>query len=295
MSLAISLALIAGLLWAISNVIDKVALSKYIKNPLIVTPIVGLVSFLFGFFILVQNNQVLPSQIIWKIIGLSTLLFLAIISYFIAVKHEEISRIIPIYGLSPALMALLEFFFFGTMLATLQYFGIAAAVLGVVLITYGSATTKINKKGLTFILIGTLLWSFTFMYLARIFNEYGYWKALGWEQFTIGVLGLLSLLLVKREFFESMKANSQKAFYLIFTSEVFGTAAGAIGFYAASLWAASLTSAVASDQYILVFLISLFITKKWPQLFEEKVGPKIIIQKTISILLIIAGIFLISL
>jgi hypothetical protein len=117
----------------------------------------------------------------------------------------------------------------------------------------------------------------------------------GWLQITIGIVGLLSLLFLKNEFSSAIKKSKKKILILIAGSQIFSISAGAILFFSATLWIASLASAVASDQFVLAFLFSVGISHKWPHLYKEEVNRGIFIQKTISILLIIAGIFLISL
>ena len=295
MTLAISLALIAGLFWGISNVIDKAVLSRYVKNPLLVMPVVGSLALIVGTFFVVLNYQSLAVDVLWRLILFSALNFCSIVFYFLALKREEVSRMVPLYGTTPAFMVLIELMAFGTKLTMEQYIGVIAVVIGAIILSYRSGPIKFNKKGLALVLTSSIFWATAVVFLTDIFDKHGYWLGWGWLQVTIGVLSLLSLFFIKKDFINTIKEKGSRVVWSIVSSQLFSMTAGAFLFYAGTLWVASLSSAIASDQFIFTFLFSLLISWKWPQLLKEEVSPKIIIQKTISILLIVAGIFLISL
>lgn len=294
MILASSLALLAGFLWAFANIIDKTILSKYIKNPFVLLPIIGAVSLPIGLVIIILNSQILSSLVIGRIFLFTAVNFISIIFYFQALKNEEASRILPLFSLSAVFMVLIELLVFGTKLITLQYWGIATIVLGTIILSLKPGPAKVNKKALGFVIISAFTWGLTVVFLSDIFGQYGFWPSWGWQQISIGILGLTSFIFLKNKLIRTIKKIGHKFVYYFLTSQVLSIIAGAILFFSASIWVASLSSSLASDQYIFVFILSLLISKKWPHLLKEDVSKIIIIQKTISILLIIAGIFLIS-
>jgi len=295
MTLAISLALVAGLLWAISNIIDKIALTKYVRNPFAVMPAVSMMSLIVGTVIVTINYQPYPEGIFWRLAFFAALNFLSIVFYFFALKDEEVSRMVPLYGTTPVFMVLIELIAFGTKLSIWQYWGVAAVVIGAIVLSWKTSGLKFNKKGLFLILGSSITWAVAVVFLTDILDTYGYWLGWGWVELVIGVLGMISLIFIRQEFIRVVKSSGRKILYLIMSSQLFSISAKAILFFAAVSWVASLSSAVASDQFILLFLFSLLISWKYPQILKEEINPRIIIQKTISILLIIAGIFLISL
>ena len=295
MTLAIFLALLAGLLWAGGNVIDKTVVSKYVKNPFEILPLMGIVIFLSGFLVTIFNQNSLTTGIILRLAGLGLIIYISFIFFYFALKNEEVSRVIPFLGLAPALMALLEWLIFGTKLSSWQYGGIASVVLGALFLTWRPSAQRIHPKGIIFALFSTLFWSTGYVFLTRTFAQYGFWKSWGWTWIFLGIFCLLTLFFIRKGLWQSIKRTNNKVIYAVITGETIHTVADAIIFYAGSIWVSSLSSAVASDQYIMIFLFSILVTWKKPHWFKEIVTPKIIIQKTISILLIITGIFLISL
>jgi len=294
MAIAIILSLLAGLMWAAGNVIDKTVVSKYVKNPFLILPLMGVVITTTGLITTLLNHYVFSAAIILRLAGLGSLLFISFIFFYFALKNEEVSRVIPFLSLSPAFMVLLEWLVFGTKLTAFQYVGIAVIVSGALFLTYRPSTERIHPKGIIYALLSALTWAIAFVFLARTYAEYGFWKPWGWTLLFLGLYCSLTFFFVRKELIEAIRNTQRKVVYAVFASETIHTIADAIMFYAASIWVASLTSAVASDQYIMIFLFSILVTWKRPQWFKEVITPKIIMQKTISIILIIAGIFLIS-
>jgi len=294
MILAISLALLAGMMWSVGNVIDKTVVSKYVKKPLEIMPLIGIIIFVSGFLVTLFNRNILDSIVVLRLGGLGFGIYISFVFFYFALKHEEVSRVIPFLGLAPAIMVIMEWLFFGTRLIVLQYWGIVSVVIGAIFLTWRKSGQRVHPKGIIFALFSTLFWSSSFVFITRTYNQYGFWKPRGWTWLFLGIFCLLTYFFVRSSLLDSLRKSGYKLLLAAMAGETIHTIADALIFYAGSLWVASLTSAVASDQYILIFLFSLLVTWKKPQWFKEKITPKIIVQKSISILLIIAGIFLIS-
>lgn len=106
-----------------------------------------------------------------------------------------------------------------------------------------------------------------------------------------------SLLLVnkyRQSIFNNLKAGGQQIKFIF----LLGQALAGISFllinYAIALGSVTLTNALQSLQYVFLFLLIIFLSKKYPLIIHEKFNTKIIFQKLIAIIFIGLGLFFIS-
>src|SRR6185436_979833 len=121
------LSLLAAICWAVVNVNDKYILSGLnipARVAMIGTGVVGLIS---AFVVAIVKGVVLLP--LWNAsLGLlaGVCFMLMIIFYLEAAKREEISRIIPLFNLSPLFILFFAYFFLKEALTVGQYTGIFA-------------------------------------------------------------------------------------------------------------------------------------------------------------------------
>jgi len=142
--------ILAALCWAIVNIVDKYILTKWVRNPLIPVIILGIIGliasiivyFIYGFSYLSYFNIFLAF-----IAGIFYLLMS--IFYFKAVKIEEISRVSPLFYLSPLFILFFAAIFLGEVFTPLKYLGIFLLVFGAILI---------SSRNLSKISLGRAFW-----------------------------------------------------------------------------------------------------------------------------------------
>jgi len=135
-------ALLAPILWAGCNVIDKILLTKRFKNPFtyqIWTAIFdGAAAILL--IILLPISFSYPGFLLGIIIGIINVF--SFLLYNKAMLVEEASRVIPLSYLNALFILPMSYIFFGEVLNSQKYFGILFLVAGAMLISY-----KSRKKG----------------------------------------------------------------------------------------------------------------------------------------------------
>lgn len=114
----IYLAIIAYFLWAITNIIDKVLISKYIKDYFSLT-LMGLfigslliflyIIFTHGFFLIAWTTLLLA-----LLSGLVRIL--AYVFYFKSLSYEEVSRVTILTQLVPVFTLIIAYFFINEVL-----------------------------------------------------------------------------------------------------------------------------------------------------------------------------------
>jgi drug/metabolite transporter (DMT)-like permease len=147
----------AVLCWATANIVDKFLLSKWLKEPLlaVVIPafleviIISLIYFLHG----ISSMPLL--FIIFNIIA-GILYILPIMFYLEALKKEEVTRVAPLFQISPLFVLMFAAIFLKENLDLIKYLGIALLAIGALALTLKDYKhLRINK-------------SFLFMLLAAI-------------------------------------------------------------------------------------------------------------------------------
>jgi len=101
------IALGASLLWGISNHIDKYLVSRYFQSSgtgalLIFSALIGIV--LLPVILVIQPDVFsIATANAWLIIGNGAFYLLALVPYFYAIKHDDVSAVVPIFQIIPAL------------------------------------------------------------------------------------------------------------------------------------------------------------------------------------------------
>lgn len=98
----------AAFIFAITSIIDKFLLTKWIKNPIVLVLILSGVGLLFGLNIyLFYGFSFLSGFNIALALIAGVIYFFGEIFYYKAVKLEEISKVVPLVFLSPLFVLLL--------------------------------------------------------------------------------------------------------------------------------------------------------------------------------------------
>ena len=122
MELWVLFTVLATMLWAVSNIIDKYVLVKWVKEPIvpvIITLITGLVVSLLIYIF--HGFSALSYANIGLAFASGIFYIMMIIFYFRAVKIEEISKIVPMFYLAPIFVLILAATFLGEFFTPLKY------------------------------------------------------------------------------------------------------------------------------------------------------------------------------
>lgn len=291
--------IIAYLLNAVAMVIDKALLKKSIPEPVVYTFYIGLLGLIF-IPLLMPFGFAWPG---WVMIGfsfLSGIFFVAaLLIFFRVLKTGEASRVIPLTGgMNPIMILVLAFVFLGERLSAMQLSALALIVIGTYIITleHTDEGFKMSRRIIFLGVISSLLFAVSYTSAKHVYEHVSFINGFIWTRLgsLIAVFGLLILPKYRKLIFGNVKSN-QKQIKTIF---IVGQALAGISFlmlnYAIAIGSVTLSNALQGLQYVFLFLIIIFLSKKYPDIIHEKINQPIIIQKIIAIFLISAGLFLIT-
>ena len=270
------IALIAPMLWAILNIVDKYFLTKLVKNAVSYQILIALFDsiVILPLFLFVNISFAFP----WFILSilLSVVISFIFIFYNKAMIIEETSRVVIMFYLNPLFALILAYVFLGETLNLSKYIGILFLVSSSILISYRESKGKFKvSAALGYVLIISIAWAASNIFTKYVFNFIDYFSFLFWTVIGYLICGLILLCTPKfrKDFFNDMhKANKKKViFWRLFSVVLYYIAL--LSFYIAiSKESVSLVSAVPSLQPLFVLIYTIILSLFMPKILSEKIS-----------------------
>ncbi len=300
------IAIFAYFLVALEVILDKFLLSsKKVSHPSIYTFYVGMMSlfalFLFPFgFHLIGLRRALLSI-------LSGIVFTyGILCMFFAINKSEASRVTPVVGaIVPIVTFVLSVFFLSERLRSVQIIGVIALIVGGLLISF-EFPLHINKKkffhGFWYSIGAGVLLAIAFTWFKHFFEHDNFANVFIWTRIGLffGAVSLLSYRPWGKKIVNSFGRfkNPSKEHYetgsLFVANKTLGGIGSILTNYAIALGSVTIVNAMVSVEYVFILIFGLSLSFKFPKIFQEKEDFLGIFQKIISIIIISAGIVLLS-
>lgn len=289
-------AILAPILWAAGNVIDKFLLEKHIKNPVSYQVLISLFDIISLIIILIIFP--ISINIYGFILGVTVGIIsaIAITFYNRSLIEEEASRIVPLIYLESIFVAILAYIFLGEILNFQKYLGIIFIVMGGILISFKKIKKWHFSSTIKFILVTAILLGTTGIITKYTLGFIDYSSLLVSELIGYIIFGSLFLLSknIRENFFKSVKNFKKKIFSLMLINSIISLMASLCYLSATSLSPVSLVYAIISIQPFFIFLYMLVITRIAPNIIKEKIDKSTLLLKITAILLIFIGTFLIG-
>lgn len=295
MTLGFLLALAAGFVWSITNVIDKVLLDKLIRSPIFQTLIFAITSLIIGLIALPFAVNSVQGWDWILMFGMGFTFILGTWLYFIALQREEPSRVIPLFSLAVVFLVPLSAFFLDELFTLVNYIGIGSIIIGSFIISSRKdILSAFRSRLLGVMVLSALSYAVSFMLIKYLLNQYSFWTVFAYQRVFIGLLGILILIFFLPRLRTVFYRIKRKHLMVSFLGEVIGEGGTFLFIAATAVWYVTLVEAVVSVQYVFIFFWALIISRFKPSLFSEEINKKVMLQKIVSIALIIVGIYLIT-
>ena len=295
------LALVGPALWAAVNHIDKYLVSKYFKGGgtgalIIFSSLIGL--FVLPVILVIHPNvlAISPVQAALQTAG-GILYVLSILIYFHAIQRDEASIVVPLFQTIPVFSFLLGFVLLHESLTVTQLIGSGIVVAGGIFLTLDFSLKEPKFKSAIFFLMLTasFMMALSFLVFKAVAIETDYWTTAFWGYVGSVLVGLVFLICVgsyRRQFLSVLKENNARILSLNATNEVLTVIGNLLFQYASLLAPLALVWAVNGFQPVFVLVYGLLITRFFPQVGEENLERKQLMQKAVAILIIFAGTYL---
>lgn len=298
------IALLPPALWSITNHIDKYLLTKYFKGAgvgalMVFSSLIGLL--LLPIIIVLHPAVLSQFDPQFLLISLNGFLYiLAVLPYFYALQRDDASIAVPLFQLIPVYSYFLAYIFLGETLNLAQILGGIIIIAGAILITLDIVhIKKIRLKWdvLGYMALSSLFFSLNFLFFKFFALEADIWVTSFWEYIGFAIFAFILVAFIRPyrvEFINVLRKNSMQVLTVNGTNEVVNIVAK-IAFNVASLLTPiTLTWIVNGLQPMFVFIYGIGLTIFLPKLSQENISRKILVQKVVAILIMLAGTILIN-
>lgn len=303
----ITLAVLAYFLWAISNIIDKIVVTKYVKDYFSLS----LMSLLFGsLFILVYSiifngiQQInLTILIIALLAGFTRVL--AYCFYYKAMSYEEASRVTILTQLAPIFTLLFSVLFIKEVLNFNEYLAFILLFISGILSSTKfdiekTCPSKLQRSGIKIslafwdMILFAITVSTSAVMMKYIFDQANFWQCMIWIVIGEIISSIIISILFKKPLLKIFFLTAVKGKILLIFNEILSSSALITYSIALTLGSVSLIGALSSTNPIFVFLIALLISIFIPKILKEEIDKRTIILKIIAIIIMSSGIYLLS-
>lgn len=296
-------AILSYFILAVVFLIDKYLLVSSIPNPKVYAFYVGILGILSLFFAPFVGFYIPETYQITLGILAGAIFVFALLWFYKALSLFEASRVVPaIGGLTPLFTFGLVYLFSRgqEILSFSEFIAFLLLIFGSVLIV-SEKDKFINSKSLKISLIAAFLLSLSFIFTKYLYLALPFWTGFIWRSIG-GVLMAICFFIVfpeiKKEVFKKREKSPPKTAIIFLGNQAMGGVASILQNWAialAPLIYIAFINALQGIQYVFLLIFTVLLSLKFPQILKEEISRKIIFQKIISILLIGAGLLILTL
>ena len=316
----LTITILAYFILAIVFLVDKYLLTGSIPNPKVYAFYVGTLGILvlvlapFVGFYIPEKSQIALSLLAGAVFVYGLFWFYKTLQLF------EASRVVPaIGGLTPLFtFGLIYLFTLGQeILSPKGFMAFILLVLGSILINL-KKEKLINLKSFKFCILTAFFFSLAFVLTKYIYLVQPFWNGFIWRSiggFLMAACFFIFFPEIKKEIFRNRvprqrnegeeedvvlfaREKFQKKTAVVFLSNQTAGAGAAIlqnwAIFLAPLAYVPVIHALNGTQYVFLFIFSIFLSLKFPQILKEEISKEVLSQKIIAILLIGGGLILLT-
>ena len=287
------LTIVATVLWAGTNILDKYILSKLVNNPLlplIFSCCIGFIAAIIIFFL--TKGTPLPFNYILVTLAAGVCYTVAISLYFKAVLIEDISKIVALWYLTPLFTALFSAIFLHEVFTFQKYLGLVFLVVGAFMIELKEFHFT-PSKGLKLMIISSVFLAVNYVAIKYALDQSDFWTVFAWARFG-SFVGLIPFVYIQRQIIiRSLAQLPKKAAILMSVSEGTGTAGIVFITAAAATGYATLVNAFSSIQPLFVLIFSIILSLFFPAILKEVFTKKTAARRLLAIVCMVVGAMLV--
>lgn len=292
----LTVSLVSYLFFALSSLGDKIVLAKSPKPESYVFYVgvlggVSLVLLLF-FQIPIPNNIAF-----WLLLINGFAYIFSLYALFTALEKFEVSKVLPTVGATqPIFVFFLTWLYSGPQpLGIPEFIAYSLLFLGSIIISV-EKNDKVTGEFISLSFLASFLFSLNFMFSKLIFVEFGndsFIPGLFWMSIFGCVIVLCGLLFkdFRKNVFSGEKIEKDTGITFIF-AQIAGGIANLTQNYAIQIVPIgylAIMNSLKGVQYVFLFLVTLFLSFYFPKILKEDFSKEAILQKIVSIAMIVAG------
>lgn len=280
---------LAAVVWAAVNIVDKYILTRLIRKPVIFLMILGLVGLIFSVLIyFFKGLQDLNPLNIYIALLAGLFYLLMCYFYFKAAQIEEISRVVPLLYIDSLFVMLLAFVFLDEVFTPIKYAAIILLIAGAFILSYNGIS---KGKALLLMLLSAICLALNHVLTKYLLGFADFWTIFSWSRVGVVIALLPVFFYYYKDLFGTLKRG--KVFCLLSLNETLNALGILLITIAASYGYITLVNALSSLQPLFVLIFAFFISIYYPKILREELG-KATFVKLLGIIFVLCGAGLIS-
>lgn len=281
---------------ALAFLVDKFLLSRDVPEPRAYAFAVGALSALGAVLLIFDPTLPRPSDIPLDVAAGATFV-VALLLFFTALRRGEASRIVPfIGGTIPMYTFLLSYLFLGERLSPRELVAFVLLVIAAALISREAPGEGSRNRGAYLpASASAVCFAVSAVLMKAVFVAQPFLSGFAWTRIAAFLTAMLLLAHgpSRRAILAPRRRQARRTFWLFIGGQV----VGAVGFlgvsYAIALASVTLVNALQGVQYAILFVLVLFLGRRFPQL-RERLTRVVVFQKVAAIVLIAVGLGLLG-
>lgn len=286
--------IIASALWGFCNIIDQILRKRYIKDSVVLSIYFGFSGLLLLLIPLFKEVAIPPLFDILILLVVGILGIFGAMLYVYSISVEEVSRVVPLWGISPIFVLLMAFLFLGERLTSSQLLAFFLILAGCFLISlrHIKGLFKLSRAFFPMVLSG-FIFAVTSILIKFIYSRMDFWTTLVWLGIGQVTASLLILLFKKHRtnFIKSLKSLKPQIAGVVVVNESIAVIARIFYNYALLLGPVSLVYVLSGTGGFFVLLYATLFSLFLPEMVKEEITKKVLLTKIIAIILIFAGLY----
>ena len=303
MSLWLLLALIVPFMLAAVNVIDKLVVDRHVKTTLLYPFYIGIIEFLMAPSLLAILLLTGFEDVNWKVIGgsmtMGALRGVGLVTMVIALRQEQVSRVIAIWFLNPIMVVGMAVVFLSESVSGLAIGAIALASMGAGIVSWTGGESPrgfMAPKVIVLTLVSALAWATANILTKQFVDDDSFWQLYFGSRAGFGAVMLVLIFNseVRRDAGTGWKSRPLVGLFLL--AEVIVTISLILYYSAIKLGPVSLVSAIGAIQPLAVLIYSIGLALLLPAVFSSWVtkGRGKLAPQFIGTLVLAVGVSIIS-
>ena len=287
-------------LWAADNIVDKLLRGRHLRDSLVLTLIAGISALFLSLVIILFNGlRWIGFGPVALIVFAGAFQVVAVFAFYQAIAKEEISRVIPLFQLTPLFVLILSLLFLKEVLTLNHYLAFVLILLGGLLISL-QKTKGVFKLRVAFwwMVLSSLIYAIYAVILKSLYVAHPFWDLtvyLGFGEFLPTPLLLLLIASFRSRFIKSLSGLKPIGWTLLILGMFFVTAASLSGLWALAIGPVTLVSVFRGFQSLFVLVYAVLLSIWLPKILKEELSKSVIGIKVVAILLMSVGLYLIYL
>ncbi|MGA2417672.1 MAG: DMT family transporter [Candidatus Staskawiczbacteria bacterium] len=237
------------------------------------------------------------AALLWIILA-ALVYVIGLYAMFYAIEKFDVSKVMTTIGATqPILIFVLTWLFFGAVaMSKTNILAFILLIAGSIIISF-EKNSKATGSYFKITIFSSLMFSLNYVFQKFVFFNQPFFQGLIWINIFVFLFALVFLLSrnSRKEIFEKKGILDKKTMSLFICSQASGGLANILQSFAIFLAPVAflpIVNSLRGVQYIFLFLMTLFLSIFFPKILKEEISKKIIFQKIVSIILIVAGLAL---